>query len=106
MVAVTALANETKWWRRLWSSLGHPVTGPVPLYVDNRAATLLSDHAGKFDATKHMEVRYHAVRAYMESGDVKVRWVRGELQLADVLTKNVGVKQFCSMVTRVMGEPV
>ena len=108
LVAVTALANEVQWWRRLWADLGYSVRGPgpVPLWVDNRSTTLLADHAGSFDSTKHMELRHLVVRDYVASGAVDVRWVRSEFQLADVLTKNVGVKVFRRLVSEVMGEDV
>ena len=39
--------------------------------------------------TKHVDVRYHFVREFVEDGIVKVKFVRSEDNKADVFTKNV-----------------
>jgi hypothetical protein len=54
-VAVTTLSNEVLWWRNLWQDLSISLPVPVPLWVDNSATVNLGQHAGRFDATKHIE---------------------------------------------------
>ena len=106
LVAVTALSNEVLWWRILWQDLAIPVVVPVPLWVDNSAAVTLAQHAGRFDATKHIELKYLVVRDHQERDLVKVAWVAGQFQLADVLTKALYPADFILAVTGVMGESV
>jgi hypothetical protein len=106
LVAVTDLSNEIVWWRRLWADLGHPPDGPVTIFVDNRATTVLADHTGNFSATRHIDLKHFVVRSYVKDGTVAVRWVSKDHQLADVLTKNVGVGTFQRLVSGVMGENV
>jgi hypothetical protein len=106
LVAVTALSNEVLWWRILWKDLDIPIDLPVPLWVDNSAAVSLADHAGKFDATKHIELKHLVVREHQLYKLTKVAWVAGQYQLADVLTKALFPADFVAAVSKVMGESV
>ena len=104
-VAAASLANEVVWWRRLCSDLGYDANSPVTLWCDNRAPSLLADHEGKFDAVKHIQLRYHVLRDYQKRGIVKVKWCSAARQWADVLTKNCSTTQFRQVVEELMGEP-
>jgi hypothetical protein len=106
LVAVTALSNEVLWWRHLWQDLSISLPVPVPLWVDNSATVSLAQHAGRFDATKHIELKHLVVREHQDRDWVKVAWVAGEFQLADVLTKALYPADFILAVTGVMGESV
>jgi hypothetical protein len=106
LVAVTSLSNEVLWWRILWQDLSISLPVPVPLWVDNSAAVSLAQHAGKFDATKHIELKHLVIREHQDLDFVKVAWVPGQSQLADVLTKALYPTDFIMAVTRVMGESV
>jgi transposase InsO family protein len=106
LVAVTALSNEVLWWRILWEDLDIPLRQPVPLWSDSSSAVSLADHAGKFDATKHIELKHLVIREHQQYNLVKVGWVAGRDQLADVLTKALHPADFIAAVTAVMGESV
>ena len=105
-VAAAALANEVVWWRRLCEDLGYTANGPVTMWCDNRAATILADHEGKFDAVKHIQVRYHVLRDYQTRGIVKVQWCVASRQWADILTKNCAVADFKRVAAELFGEPL
>ena len=105
-VAAGALANEVVWWRRLCVDFGYRAEGPVTVWCDNRGATLLADHDCNFDASKHIQIRYHVLREYQKQGIIKVQWRRSATMWADVLTKNCTAKHFQAIVSEVMGENV
>ena len=105
-VAAAAVANEVIWWRRLCTDMGYSFKGPVTIWCDNRAATTLADHEGRFDAVKHIQLRYHVLRDYQKRGLVQVRWRSSRYMWADVLTKNCQPKHFRNIVTQLMGEKV
>ena len=103
-VAAAALGNEMVWWRRLLEDLGYVQGGPVTIWCDNRSTNRLAEHPGRFEATKHIELRYHVLRDYQERGVIKMRWTSTWTQLADILTKNGDVKRFRRVVAEIMGE--
>jgi hypothetical protein len=86
-VAANEACNEIAWWRNLNVEMGSLETGPTPLFVDNDAAITMSKHSGKFEATKHIELKMHGIRDHVETGRVSLRWMSGTTNIADILTK-------------------
>ena len=62
---------------------------PTPLYVDNTGTIFLSVNPVVERRTKHVDVWYHFIREFYESGAVAIYHVETENMLADALTKNV-----------------
>ena len=69
--------------------LGIEVNYPVVVNVDNLGAIYLADGNSSTQRTKHVDIRYHFVREYIEDGIVKVKFVRSEDNDSDVFTKNL-----------------
>jgi hypothetical protein len=105
-VAAAAAANEVVWWRRLLSDFGHGNTGPTKIYCDNKAATILARHSGRFDATKHIGLRLHVLRRYQEIKAVDMTWLPATEMLADIMTKNAEPAHFRRLASIVMGEEI
>ena len=105
-VAAAAAANEIVWWRRLLSDFGHGNTGPTKLYCDNKAATILAQHSGRFEATKHIGLRLHVLRRYQANKVVDVTWLPATNMIADIMTKNTEPALFRRLATIIMGETV
>ena len=103
-VAAASVANEVVWWRRLCVDFGYEFGGPVRVLCDNSSAVSLANHAGKFEATKHIALRYHVLRDYQKQGILKVEWRESNRMWADVMTKNCEPKHFRSIVSQLMGE--
>ena len=53
--------------------------------------------------TKHVDIRHHYVRQYVEDGMVKIIFVRSEENSADTYTKNTTGKTFKRHALRGMG---
>ena len=105
-VAAASAANEVIWWRRLCQDLGYECNAPVKIWCDNRSATVLAEHEGRFDAIKHIQLRYHVLRDYQARGLVKLVWRSSRKMWADVLTKNCVPHHFRRIVSELMGEEV
>ena len=67
---------------------------PVTVMCDNVGAIFLSYNAKNSNRTKHVDIRAHFVRQYVEDGVVKIIFVRSEENKADTFTKNVSGKIF------------
>ena len=60
---------------------------PLIVYCDNQGAICLGNRSeGK--RTKHIAIRYHYVREFVENDTIKLVFVKSENNLADNYTKN------------------
>ena len=73
--------------RMVFEELGLPVLQPTVIREDNKACQLFADHAGNFNRTKHIDVRYHFVRERIAKGCVRVDYVATAENVADIITK-------------------
>ena len=69
----------------------------VPLLCDNESAIKISHNAVQHSRTKHIEVRHHFIRDHGSKGDINLKHVRTDKQLADIFTKPLDEKVFCRL---------
>ena len=62
---------------------------PIIVHVDNIGAIYLATNNLSSQRTKHVDIRYHYVKEYIEDGVVKVQFVRSEDNNSDICTKNL-----------------
>ena len=77
------------WLRNFGKELGDNMTAPTPLCLDNQGSIFLAVNPAVDRRTKHIEIRYHFIREFYESGETDIFYVASEDQLADQLTKNL-----------------
>ena len=88
-VAISEVVREVLYLRQLLEFLGVILDYPVIVHVDNLGAIYLAGGNSSTQRTKHVDIRYHFVREYIEDGIVKVKFVRSEDNDSDVFTKNL-----------------
>lgn len=86
-VAACAAAKETIWLRRLLKDIECPCVGSTILSIDNGSALRLVKNPEYHKRTKHIDIQYHFIREKYVSGEIDVRQVSSETQLADLFTK-------------------
>ena len=69
--------------------VGIKVKKPIDVYVDNVGAIYMSKSQVGSSRTRHMDTRFYYVTDYQEAGVINVKFVRSELNVADIATKNV-----------------
>ncbi|GKF44571.1 hypothetical protein Tco_0131123 [Tanacetum coccineum] len=72
----------------------------IPMYCDSKAAIAISCNPVKHSRTKHIDVRYHFIKEYVEKGIVELFFVGTEYQLADLFTKVLPEYRFNYLVRR------
>jgi hypothetical protein len=59
----------------------------VPLMCDNFSAICLAQNPVFHRKVKHIKMRYHFLRDHVEKGDIVIKYIDTERQLADISTK-------------------
>jgi hypothetical protein len=103
-VALSEAAKDIKFVAQVLESMGIKVELPIVVRVDNVGAIFMSENVSTTSRTRHVDVRYHYVREYVEDGFVRILFVRSEDNLADEFTKNVSGALYDAHVSIYMGE--
>ncbi|GJV11130.1 hypothetical protein Tco_1352671 [Tanacetum coccineum] len=74
-------------WMRIWLKDYGFDYNKIPLYCDSQSAIAISCNPVQYSRTKHIVVRYHFIKEYVERGIVELYFVRTKYLLADMFTK-------------------
>ncbi|KAK3038599.1 hypothetical protein RJ639_027262 [Escallonia herrerae] len=92
-MALTEAAKEALWLKGLVEELGFKQRG-VLLQCDSQSALDLAKNQVFHARTKHIDVRYHRVREWINSKQIVVHKVHTNDNAADMLTKTVTTEKF------------
>jgi hypothetical protein len=68
----------------------------VPLICDS-SSTSLAQNPVFHERAKHIKVRHHFLRDHIEKGDIEMKYIDTEKQLADIFTKPIDATCFASL---------
>jgi hypothetical protein len=101
-VAAADAAKQTVWIRHfLYAVHKHQIYGSKPtnlllrkleltqLNIDNQGALALASNPINHLGSKHIQIRYHIIRDFIEYGEIQATYIPTEHMLADSLTKVV-----------------
>ena len=91
--ALTEAAKEQQFLQMLMEELGL-LEGPGIIYEDNEAAIYLSKNWHVSGRTKHIDVKAHYIREFVENGFGCVEGTRSKENVSDIMTKNQSVMSF------------
>jgi hypothetical protein len=69
----------------------------VPLMCDNTSAISVDKNPIFYKRMRHLERRHHFLRDHVEKGDIEMRYIDTERQLADIFTKPLDASQFVDL---------
>ena len=99
--------TEILWLRLLMEEIGFLSQKTCQMFCDNKAAISIAENPVQHDRTKHVEVDRHFIKEKIEEGSIEFPYVRSEDQLADILTKAVGARNFSDVLGKLsIGNPV
>ena len=87
--ALADASCEVIWFLNLLQELHIPVTDPVKMYCDNKAAVDLTANPVYHARTKHIELDCHFIREKITAGIVSVHQIPSLQNAADILTKGL-----------------
>ena len=100
-IALNEAGKQAVWLRHLLYALqkSHVYTkNSTIIYGDNLGSIDLSANPVFHSRMKHIQVRYHAIREYIENGEIRVLYLPTDRMLADGLTKGLDRVKFERMI--------
>ncbi len=93
-VALAEAAQEAVWLQKLNSDfLGRNVSNTL-IYEDNQSAMCIAKSQISRRRTKHIEIKYHYIREFVDTGRINLVYCPSKEMIADILTKGLSVPQF------------
>jgi hypothetical protein len=69
----------------------------VPLMCNSSSAICLAHNPIFHERAKHIKVRHHFLRDHVEKGDIEMKFIDTQRQLADIFTKPLDSSHFASL---------
>ena len=66
----------------------------IPVFCDNTAAICLSKNPILHSRAKHIEIKHHFLRDYVQKGVLDIQFIDTEHQWADIFTKPLTEERF------------
>ena len=106
LLAASEACSETIWFRGLLNDLGYKIRVPTPITIfeDNQGCISLSNNQD-IRTVKHIAIRAHFLRDFVEKGEVILKHVSSKDQLADILTKPLAKPAFEKLRTQLRIKP-
>ena len=93
-VALAEVGNELRFLRKVKGFLALATDDNITIWKDNEGAIKMATNRFSRRRTRHVDVKNHTARDAVESGVVRVYYVKSGEQHADVLTKALNVNTF------------
>ena len=93
IIAMATAAREALYLQGVISELGFPCGG-IPIHSDSTGALSSAGNSCFRGRSKFIATRYWLLRESVDKGDLVLKHVRGDVQLADCLTKHLPRAQF------------
>jgi predicted neuraminidase len=71
-MAMTNMANQAAWYQSFLTELGYSIDDPIPLHGDNKGAIDLALNPVTGRQLKHIAIRHHVIREYIENGTISL----------------------------------
>ena len=93
-VALSQCACELKFLMMLLQDMKVKIKLPIMLREDNTGAIFITNNEVVSQRTKHIDTRHHFVREMIMNQELIVKYIRSEINPADIMTKNLGAEKF------------
>ena len=103
--ALCDAGKDCLWARKLLRDLGISTADPTRLMEDNTSAIKWSTDSAAWSRTRHIDTRQHAIRSWVESGDLHIEYCPTDDMLADIFTKPLNAIKHAAMAKKVFGTP-
>ena len=102
--ALYSVGQTTYFIRLVAAACGYPQTATT-IYTDNEVAMGIANRSVKIKRSKSIEKSFHWIRDRVDSGDLTIKWVSSEDNLADYFTKPLPRQRHLQLRRRVIQWP-
>jgi hypothetical protein len=88
-MAASQASCEAIWLCKLLVGLFGQELRPTTIYCDNQSCIKLFENLVFHNRSKHIEIRYHFIRDWVQRGAVRLAYVSTDDEVADILTKSL-----------------
>jgi hypothetical protein len=92
-MALSDCSRQVVWVRSIFKELNYSLI-PIEIASDNQGAIFNASNPVTEKRSKHIDIRYHYIRELVETDVVRLLYIQGVENLADILTKNLGHTKF------------
>jgi hypothetical protein len=103
LIAATTAGKQILYLRQILKDMGYEQAGPTTLFEDNTGCINISENPVQHRRTKHIDVRYLWLRQGVENGDFKLNYIPSKENVADIMTKPLGVTAFTKLRAQLLG---
>jgi hypothetical protein len=89
-IALAEAAKEAMWIRKLQQEFFPNIKLPTIIKQDNQSTIKLANNPIHTNRSKHIDVRYHATRNYVQDKFIRLEYVATSEMIADITTKSLG----------------
>ena len=89
-IALAEAGKEAQWLRKLQQELSNNTQEPTLILEDNQSTIKLAKSPLHTSRSKHIQVRFHAIRDLIKTKQVQVRYCPTQDMVADIMTKSLG----------------
>ena len=93
-IVAAATRNQAIWLRKVLCDLHQFPKGSTVIKVDNKSTISMAKNPVQHGRTKHINVKFHAIRQAEKEGSVQLIHCRSDEQSADIMTKALPRERF------------
>eukprot|EP00253_Pinus_taeda_P003353 PITA_03353 len=86
-MAASFTSCEAIWLSNIMFCLFGQALRPSIIYYDNQSCIKLTKNPVFHDKSKHIEIKYHFIRDYVQKGAIKLEYISTNEQVVDIFTK-------------------
>ena len=89
-MAASQASCEALWLCKLTVDLFGQELSPTVIQCDNQSCIKFSENPVFHGRSKHIEIKYHFIRDYVQRGAIRLQYIPTDEKVADILIKALG----------------